>query len=154
GGLSIKSYRVQIGDSWTIPVVDVNPGKYTRVVVQLHDGGRATAASAIPSGQRTILVDPYYFGETKVGQRDFLWALLIGTVGERPLGIQASQIAAVARWLKDEKVGPLTLRSQGPRSGLVALAAAALERDAIAEVELHAALSSLKDVLTQNLTYE
>ena len=98
-----------------------------------------------------LAVDPFYFGESKIPARDYLFALLVAGVGERPLGLQASQLAAAARWLQGErKAGPVTLVAYGPRSSTFALIAAALEPKAVAGVELHGALGSLKEVIEKN----
>ena len=100
------------------------------------------------------MIDPFYFGEAVPSEKDYLWGLIVGTLGGRPLGLQAGQTAAVARWLAGRENGQApVLVSQGPRSSVVALATAALEEKAIAGVETHEALSSLKEVLTRKLTY-
>jgi hypothetical protein len=101
-------------------------------------------------GQRVIAVDPFYFGESKITKRDWLFALLVSSIGERPLGIQASQIAAVARWAKS----PVTIEAFGPRTSLIATVAAALEPRAIAATKTHGALSSLHDVLRSDMTVD
>jgi hypothetical protein len=76
-------------------------------------------------------------------------------VGERPLGVQASQLAATARWLHDRNATqPLTLVAVGPRTSLMALCAAALEPVAIGSVELHGAYGSLKEIIEQNGTVD
>ena len=63
--------------------------------------------------------------------------LLVASLGERPLGIQASQIAAAARWsLAQSKTGPVTLVAIGPRSSTAALVAAALEDKAFGPIDL------------------
>src|SRR5207249_1875994 len=74
--------------------------------------------------------------------------------GDRPLGIQASQVAAVARWASAEKLGPVTVVAVGPRSSTFALVAAALEPKAIGRLELHGSLGSLQEVIEQNRTVE
>ena len=76
-----------------------------------------------------------------------VFALLISSVGDRPIGIQASQIAAVARWAN----APVTIEAFGPRSSLIAKVAAELDSTAIASVNVHGALSSLKQVITDNM---
>ena len=74
--------------------------------------------------------------------------MLVAAVGERPLGLQASQVAAIARWSAEHfKTGPVTLVARGPRSCTFALVAAGLEETAIGQVELHGALGSLKEVI-------
>ena len=81
-----------------------------------------------------------------------LFPLLVAAVGERPLGVQAGQLAAVSRWLADDRgLAPLTVTAVGPRATTIALVAAAMDEKAIARVELHDALGSLKEVIEQNL---
>ena len=36
-----------------------------------------------------IAIDPFYFGECRIETRDYLYALLVSALGERPLGMQA-----------------------------------------------------------------
>jgi len=74
---------------------------------------------------------------------------MLGTVGERPLGIQAGQLAAVARWARAEyKDDAVSLHATGPRSSLATLVAAALE-PSIADADLGGSFASLKEVLEQ-----
>jgi hypothetical protein len=120
------------------------------------DGGRAAAAARVEAlvaaGKRVLAVDPFYFGESKIAQRDFLYGLLVSAVGERPLGIQANQIAAASRWLAGEQgAGPVTVVAIGRRLGLGALVAAALEEQAIGGLELHQPFASLKQVVEEGL---
>ena len=123
-------------------------------MILIGDQGRAALASEaqrlVSEGRRVIAVDPFYFGESKISKRDFLFALLISSVGDRPLGIQASQIGAIARWLKT----PVSIEAFGPRSSLIASVAAALDPRAIASVNTHDALSSLKEVIEKNMAVD
>jgi hypothetical protein len=124
------------------------------VILVSEDGRKRLAADAerlLGEGKRVLAVDPFYFGESRIPQRDFLYALLVAAVGERPLGLQASQIAAVARWSqKQHRSGPVTVVARGPRSSLFSLVAAALEDKAIGGAELHGAMRSLKEIVTGN----
>jgi hypothetical protein len=100
-------------------------------------------------------VDPFYFGESRIAQRDFLFALLVASVGDRPLGLQASQVAAVARWAAAQgKSGPVHLVAIGPRSSTFALVAAALENKAIGSVELRGPMTSFRQLIDDNVTVE
>lgn len=161
-GIATTRYRLKLDGLWTVPAVELvrkaaapKPG----VALLLADGGRAASAARVEKlladGRRVVAIDPFYFGETKLGPRDYLFALLISTVGERPLGVQAGQVAAIARWLSSQpSSGPVTLIAEGPRTSVVALVAAALEEKAIASVELHESLASLKEVIQQNRSVE
>src|SRR6185295_6762019 len=94
-------------------------------------------------------------GESTIRTRDWLYALLVATVGDRPLGVQASQITAIARWSqKEHQTGPVSLLAVGPRSSTFALVAAGLEEKAIGGVELHGALTSPKQIIQDNQTVD
>ena len=108
----------------------------------------------LADGKRVLAIDPFYYGESKIRSHDHLFALLVAAVGERPLGIQASQITAVARWAKSEFSAPVELVSVGPRSSLVALCAGALDRNAITGVDARDSLRSLKEIIEKNLSVD
>jgi hypothetical protein len=111
----------------------------------------ADAERLLNAGQRVLAVDLFYFGESKIEKRDFLYALLMASTGDRPLGIQASQLNAIASWSAAEhKGGPVSVVAVGPRMTLVALVAAGLDEKALGALELHGALGSLKEVIEKN----
>jgi len=154
GGVLVTSWKLKIGDTWTIPALEIAPPGAKSTAIILADGGRVSATEQIgklvAEGCRVFAVDPFYFGESKIKNKDFLFALFVSSVGERPLGIQASQLGAVARWLQtDRKFSDLRLIASGPRTSLIALAAAAIEPEAIASVDLHDSRGSLKELIEQ-----
>ena len=156
GDVQVNSWRLRIGDQWTVPGVEFIPADVKGAAVVVADGGRAAAETQVEAllkeGQRVLAVDPFYFGESRISQRDFLYGLLVSAVGERPLGIQADQIAAVSRWLaKEQQTGPVTVVAVGRRLGLAALVAGALEPETIAGLELHQPFESLRQVIEENL---
>jgi hypothetical protein len=144
---------LRLGGAWTVPVVELVRGEPKATAILLNDAGRkadpVNAERLLAAGNRVLAVDLFYFGEAKLAVRDFLFALLLSAVGDRPIGLQASQLAAVARWAKD-RGGPVAVVAVGPRLSTVALVAAALEENAIGGLELHGALGSLKEVIEQN----
>lgn len=143
---------------WTVPVVELVRGIPNGTTILLADGGRAAAAAQaeklLAAEQRVLAVDPFYFGEAKIDSRDYLFALMISTVGERPLGVQSSQVIAVARWAQAEFKAPATVLASGPRTSIIALVAAGLEDQAIGGVELRDPLGSLKELLEQNRSFD
>ncbi len=157
-GLRSVFWKLRLGEAWTVPVVELTRGEPKRTAVLVNDAGRkadpVNAERLLRAGSRVLAVDPFYFGESRLAQHDYLFALLVSACGERPLGIQASQLAAVARWSQQEHRGPVSLVAVGPRVGVIALVAAALEEKAIASVELHGALGSLKEVIENNRSVE
>lgn len=148
-------WKLRLDQDWTVPVVELTRGQPKETVIILADKGRKSVAAAVETelaaGRRVLAVDPWYFGECGMGSRDYLFALLISTIGDRPLGIQAGQISAIARWSREEfKSEPVRIVTVGPRSSAIALVATALELKAIGSVETRQGLKSLKEVLTQN----
>ena len=128
-----------------------------RSALLVADSGRKGAAdrarALLKGGSRVVVVDPYGFGESKVAEKEYLFSLLVGAVGERPLGLASGQVLAAARW-RAEVDGPAPrLVSDGPRTGVVALVAAALDAKAISGVELNRPMSSLKEVLSSGKEY-
>ena len=91
--------------------------------------------------KQVIAVDPFYLRESKIRSRDFLFALLVSSVGDRPLGIQASQLCTVSLCLKIGRGAvSVTLVKNGESTSLSAVITAALE-SAIDQVELRSALA-------------
>lgn len=153
-GVQAIRWKLRIGDDWSVPAVELTKGTATTTLVVVADTGRTNAASLaarLDAGQRILAIDPFYFGESKIRSHDFLFALLVAAVGERPLGIQAGQVSAVARWAAERHAGqPVNVIALGPRSSLFALIAAALEPQAISSLELHQSLGSLKEIIEEN----
>ena len=159
GGVQVTYWRLRTGDAWTLPATELARGHPQGVTLVIADAGRRSATNQVErllaAGQRVVVLDPFYFGEGKPKTHDYLWGLTLATIGDRPLGLQASQVAAVARWLHTEHPGePLTLCAVGPRTSTVALVAAGLEEQAIARLDLQDPFPSLKAVLQQNHKYE
>jgi hypothetical protein len=156
GGTSATFWRLRMGEAWTVPAIELTRGEPRGTTLLLTDSGRSAAGAdagrLLAAGQRVVAIDPFYFGESKIAQRDFLFALLVSAVGDRPLGIQARQVAATAKWLKSRETEPasqVTVIARGPRSTLFALVAGALD-ESIDRVELHDSYGSLKEILEQN----
>jgi hypothetical protein len=154
-GIPVRGWSLRLDNDWTVPAVEMGDPANRNVTLLIGDQGRAALAPEAlrlvkQEGRRVIAVDPFYFGESKITKRDWLFALLISSVGDRPLGIQASQIAAVARWIKL----PVTVESFGPRTSLIAVVAAALEPKFITATNTHGALSSLHDVPRSDMTVD
>jgi hypothetical protein len=100
-----------------------------------------------------LALDPFYFGESKIAARDYLHALLVAAVGDRPLGIQASELAAVTRWAgKQFKTEAVEVASVGPRSSVFTLVAAALDHRAMGHISLTNPMHSLHEVIDGDVT--
>ncbi len=154
-----KLRALRVGEPWTVPVVELVRGQPSSTVILVADDGRQSAAALakqlLDTKQRVLAVDPLYLGESKIPGRDYDFAVQISAVGERLLGVQSSQLAAVARWAKREFDGAsVRVVAQGPRCSLSSLVAAAIASEAIDGVELHGSLGSLKEVIEQNMSLQ
>jgi hypothetical protein len=163
-GLRATHWKLDFEQRWTVPVVELtSKGADSRdcrakgSVLIVGDQGRAALSDKIrgllEKGHRVFAVDPFYLGESRIqgGDPEFLYPILLGCLGQRALGIQASQLAECAHWIAEQREGgPVTLLAVGPRSGVAALVAAATTPQSIAGVELREGLGSLKQVIEEN----
>jgi len=151
-------WKLSLGKKWTVPVVELVRGQPEKTAILINDAGRkadpVNAERLLKAGYRVLAVDVFYFGEARM-EKDWLFALLVSAVGDRPLGIQASQLAAVARWSGNQhKSKSVQVTAIGPRLSLAALVAAALEPEALGGLELDGCRKSLKEVIEENRTVD
>ncbi len=157
GDIAATYWKLRIGASWTVPAVEITSGAASSTALLVAEDGRSSESATaetrrlLAAGARVIAIDPFYFGESSISQRAYLFALLVSAVGDRPLGLQASQVAAAARWAKRRlPVAPLTVVALGPRASLIGLVAAGLETGAIEGARLHGSLGSLREVIERD----
>jgi len=155
GGLATW-WQLKLGNAWTVPVAELTPKNAEGTTLVVADEGRTGVPKEIrkllKARRRVLAVDPFYFGESRIAKREWLFAMTVAAVGDRPLGLQASQLTAVARhFVQDRNDPPIELVAHGPRSSLFALVAAALEPEAIGDVTLHRSLGSLREIIEQNM---
>jgi len=86
-------------------------------------------------------------------QRPAEWEMLATTTGDRPLGLQAAQLLAVANWLRTN-VGPsVSVVTKGIRNQVIAVTSAALEPTAFTRVESRQWMGSLDYLLTNSIPF-
>ncbi len=162
GDYQLDHYEVQT-DEWTLPAIVLSkPGAEARgMAVVVTDEGRGGAADLkrklADKGFMVASLDVLFVGECKarpkrgpgfVGQ-------MVGTVGLRPLGIQAAQILAAARLgIEEYNLSAVTLVGVGRTSSVVALAAAALEPDTVKRLITVDLPASLKLLIEENDKYD
>lgn len=156
---TVTLWRLKLGDDWTIPVTELSRNSPAKAALVIGDRGRSALsqeiAALLVSGHRVFAVDPLFIGELTIRERGYLWALMIATVGERPLGLQAGQVLSVADWIAGPRGMPeLSLVTSGPNSSVIGLVAAALDRTRIPHVETHDPLTSLKQIIERGDTVE
>ncbi len=160
---SALAIKLSIGKDWTLPATRIAP--LTRqapdIVILVADEGRAAlaerVASLVAEGKTVLAVDPLFVGEANVKAQDpeYTYPLMLSSAGERALGIQAAQLAAVARWAKPRNADkPVLLIAEGPRASLAALVAAAVAPEDTSGAELKGALASLKQLIETDKAVE
>jgi len=155
GNVKVQRYQLKVNDGWTVPAILLRTKELAAskgATIVLADAGRADAAeqvrAALADDWSVLAIDPFYFGEAKVKNKNWLFAILMSSVGERPLGVQAAQLQTAASFLKNEmKVKNVRIAAVGPRTSLIALAAAATDEKNIDAIELKGSLGSLKEVI-------
>ncbi|MCA9027090.1 MAG: hypothetical protein KDA86_17915 [Planctomycetaceae bacterium] len=158
-GTSITTWRLKCDNAWSVPVVELSRGKATEAVILIAADSRASLTQAIEQqlsdGKRVLVPDLWYCGECHPRERDYLFALILQTVGERPVGVQASQLAAIARWSREQFRGAaVSVHAHGTFMTQPALIAAALEPKAIKSTHLFEAQESLKQPIREDISFE
>jgi hypothetical protein len=130
------------------------------VTIVLNDKGRKAAAEAISDrvnrGEQVLALDLLFRGDVLPEKESAPeYTQLLAAFGDRPLGLQAAQLTAIARWLSGRAgAGRVRLESTGPRSQITALTAAALDPALFADVQIRDGMTSLGRLLDTPVTYE
>jgi dienelactone hydrolase len=160
GPVTVRHWRLRVDHgAWTLPAVEFEPRGATSSVVIAGDDGRTKLAAQVSQltarGVRVLAVDPFYFGESAIATRNHLFAILLAALGERPIGLQASQLGSAARWLGSRFPNhPVSLEAHGPRTSLGALLAAALWPRDIKGAAMHGGFASLREVVERDITVD
>ena len=130
------------------------------VTIVLHDDGKkaaaATVADRVNRGEHVVALDLLLHGDASPPAREFeSYTLMLSTIGQRALGIEAAQLIAVARWMR-ERAGnaPIRLESTGKRNQVTALVASALEPGLFSNVVIHDGMPSLRHLLDTPVRFQ
>ncbi|MGA2271469.1 MAG: hypothetical protein ABSH44_23640 [Bryobacteraceae bacterium] len=130
------------------------------VTIVLHDGGKKAAAAGISDrvnrGEQVVGLDLVFHGDAAPPPRELAsYPLMFSTIGQRALGIEAAQLIAAARWLRDRSPGAtLRLESTGKRNQVTALIASALEPGLFSELMIRDGMRSLKYLLDTPVRFQ
>ena len=126
--------------------------------IVLDDAGRGQtgneAAERLNRGEQVLALDIALLGEAWSERETRRLQQNLNGLGERPIGIEAAELLAAARWLSARSAPPrIRVETRGIRSQLVALVAAALEPSAFSEIVLRDGMKSLGQVLDKPVEY-
>lgn len=143
------------------PIIEIWKTGYPlgrKKVVLITNGARKNSTTEIArrldAGQRVLVIEPYFTGETAFRVRPHLTSLLLSSIGVRLLGTQARTVAAVAHWQKARSVREVTLAGDGPLSSLIALTAPVMLPGCAERIEMTGAYGSLAEVIENDITVE
>ncbi len=136
------------------------------LTIVLNDGGREAAATEewdrvpevgdrLESGQQVLAVNLVLFGDAAPDVPMTWFTEMIGAEGQRPLGLEAAQLISLANWAKTKwSAESIRVETTGPRTQVIALAAAALQPDLFSQVETWDGMPSLGYLLDKPVDYE
>jgi hypothetical protein len=143
------------GAVWLQPVPARQDAPATIV---LDDGGRGQAGAEVAErlnrGEQVLALDLAFAGDAW-SEREIRRLLQnLNGLGERPLGIEAAELVATARWLAARSASARPrIEAKGIRSELVALVAAALEPRLFGEVVVRDGMKSLGHLLDKPVEF-
>lgn len=171
-GLESRGYRFEFSNGLSAPGVLLQSAVRPRnggITLAIADAGRVSMAvetgNDVDRGQRVLVLDPLFFGENTPAAGDDLpgYAQMVNTAGERPLGLDAAQVAAVVKWLQKDAIdgsgtpgaraapvssSKVRVVTDGPRAETVALVSAAMMPDLYSSIEARHAMASLGEIFT------
>jgi dienelactone hydrolase len=161
-GLQTLSYRFDFSNGLSatgvwLKAIAAPPTAPATIV--LNDGGKKAAGAVVSDGvnrgQQVMALEPLFNGATIPQEPDSAdWETLTAATGDRPLGLQVAQLLAVVHWLQSGTTGgPVRLDTDGMRTQVVALVAAALEPSAFGSVVNHHAMRSLSYLLDRPVPF-
>ena len=157
GAISVRRLRLLSDDGLILPCVIVEPKDPINTVTFISDKGFMSEHDRIAKlaslGNRVIAIDPVFIGQSRHTGSLYSMPMLAATLGQRPLGIQTAQVTSAVEFILRTLVLDHTdLESHGPRSGVLALTAAATSEH-IVEVSTVGALSSVDELLSPTASY-
>lgn len=156
-GVETRSYRFDLSNGLGAAGVWVHsiwgrrePGAVTIV---LHDSGQAAAARRVSDlanrGEPVLALDLLFTGDVTVAERGPERTIqLFAGIGDRPLGLRAAQLLAIADWVRSEwGAEEVRVDATGMRSQVAALVAAALEPAAFSGLAVEEGIATLRHLL-------
>jgi hypothetical protein len=128
------------------------------VTIVLNDKGYASAGDVVAEhvnrGEQVLALDTVFTGSAHPASPDPAdWPLLVTSIGERPLGLEAAQLAAIAKWLRGNSSRSVQVETDGIRTSVIAAVAAAVEPGAFSTINSHHAMKSLAYLLDTPVEY-
>jgi dienelactone hydrolase len=155
-GLETLSYRFDFDNGLSatgiwLKAISAKPDAPVSIVLNDHGykASEAMVKERVNRGEQVLALDTILNGATMPKQSDgAVWPMMLVANGDRPLGLEVAQLLATTKWLQKTTGHPtIRLETDGTRSQMVALIAAALEPALFSGLVTHEGLSSLGGLL-------
>ncbi len=167
-GVKSLSYRFEFSNGLSatgVWIKALETSERAPMTIILNDKGKEAAASEVwdrlpevgdrlSRGEQVLVLDLVFTGDAAPDIPAWSLADMLRAIGDCPLGLEASQLIAVARWAQQEwNVSQLRLESTGMRSQVESLTAAAIEPGLFLQVVTHGGMHSLRYLLEEPVDY-
>lgn len=173
-GLASISYRFELSNGLSATGVwfkETDTPDGAPVAIVLDDKGRTGAADEVwnrmeevayllDRGDQVILVNLLFTGDDSPALASpsyvpSLFASAVATVGDRPLGLESAQLAAVAHWAEQTfNSNPVHVELTGIRTQMATLISAAIEPGLFSSVTVHRGMKSLSYLLQRPVGFD
>jgi hypothetical protein len=145
-----QTVRVEIATPMHAPML--SECRANSVAWHINRGQQVLALNLVFIGDAS----PDQFGGPKsLWQPSALYAELLTSVGDRPLGIQVGQLLGATKWLEQEKgVYSVSIETTGMRSQIAALSACALQPTTYSELFVREGIRDFKYLLSKPISYQ
>ena len=144
-------------DGWVLPVRTTIPSTQGNEKKRLILADAGSQGASVPveetlrEGNAAMVVEVVMQGACELGKAPHQWTMMLSSNGERMLGLQVAQLAAVM----DHEAAALSgLTALGPMSSVIALMASSLSSHKMDEIKLHQGLASLHSLIDEPGRYE
>ena len=163
------SYRFELNNGLSATAVwmkEVSTESDAPLTIVLNDGGKKASADQrwdrslevgdrLNRQQQILAVDLVFTGDAAPDAFPWMFTQMIASEGQRPLGLEAAQLIAVAHWAKGKwQPRQVRVEATGPRSQVIALSAAALQPKLFSQLASWDGMRSLSFLLDKPVTYD
>lgn len=162
-GVETRSYLFEMSNKLSatgVWVKAITTPENAPITIVLDDKGRKDATTrtsdAVNRGEQVLALDPLFFGDAAPedpGPEEYVH--MINTLGDRAIGVEAAQLIGISRWLQRlSGARRIRIDSDGIRSQVIALLAAAIEPGLFSQIVTHHGMRSLSFLLENPVRYE
>jgi len=166
-GVETRSFRFELSNGLSatgVWVKAIATPESAPATVMLNDEGKGSAAAEVSErvnrGEQVLALDLLFTGDaspedTWAKDKPQYLAQLMTTMGDRPLGVEVSQLIAITQWLqKTGHASNIRLECSGMRNQVRALIASALEPALYSEVVVHQGVRGLSYLLDAPILFD